>query len=71
MSPEQITVNLDPKTATALSRWLSRTAITIGPPYLEASEAIAAMIQVTIRFTDVTDAVASQIRHERRERGRG
>ena len=40
-------------------------------PYLMAAEAVTAMIRSTLRYTHVTDAVASQIRHERRERGRG
>ena len=68
----QITIELDTKTASALNQWLARTAPAIGPPYLTAAEAITAMIRTTLRYTDVTDAVASQITNERaaaRERG--
>ena len=61
----RITIDLDDKTATALNRWISREAVDIGPPYLETNEVITAMIMVSLRYTDVTATVASQIRHQR------
>ena len=67
----QITIEFNTKTAIALNQWLARTAPAIGPRNY-AAEAITAMIRSTLRYTDVTDAVASQITNERaaaRERG--
>jgi hypothetical protein len=46
-------------------------------PHVKLAEVIAAMVVTTARYDDVTDAVCSQIRHqrtaasERGERGRG
>lgn len=70
----RITVDLDPKVHSILNRWIARNAPAVGAPYLELAEVIGAMIVTTARYTDVTDSVCSQIRHERaagRERGRG
>lgn len=68
----RLAVDLDDRISTALNRWIARTAPEVGPPYLEAGEVIAAMIVVSLRYTDVTDTVASQIRHQRAAgRGRG
>jgi hypothetical protein len=56
---------------------MARNAATIGAPHVKLAEVIAAMVVITARFEDVTDAVCSQIRHqraaagERGERGRG
>jgi hypothetical protein len=44
----------------------------IGPPHVKLAEVIAAMVVTTARYEDVTDAVCSQIPHQRaaaRERG--
>ena len=51
----------------AFSRWLASAAVAVDPdnPHLEASEAISAMIRVTMRYTDITGLVASQLRLER------
>jgi hypothetical protein len=50
----------------AFGRWPASVAIAIDPdnpyPDLDAGEAIRAMIRVTLRFTDVTEQVASQLR---------
>jgi hypothetical protein len=70
----RITIDLDPKTHSILNRWISQAAISVGPPYLEAGEVIAAMIVTTARYTDVGDTVCSQVRQQRtagQERGRG
>ena len=42
-----------------------RSRLTRDNPHLEASEAISAMIRVTMRYTDITGQVASQLRLER------
>lgn len=70
----RLTADVDDKIATALNRWISREATELGAPYLEAGEVIGAMIMVCLKYTDVTDTLRSQIRHQRaaaRERGRG
>lgn len=69
----RITVDLDDKISTALNRFISKEAADLSPPYLEASEVLAAMIVTCLRYTDVTDTLRSQIRHQRaavQERGR-
>jgi len=60
-----VSVTLDDKSGTELNRWIARTVPEVGPPYLEVSEAVAAMIIVSVRYPDVTETVASQIRHQR------
>ena len=60
----RVTIDLDDHTAAALDRWLAMTAPHVGSQ-LEAGEAIGAMIRVVIRFEDITDTVASQIRLDR------
>ena len=73
----RITVDLDPPVHSILNLWSARNAATIGAPHVKLAEVIAAMVVITARFEDVTDAVCSQIRHqraaagERGERGRG
>jgi hypothetical protein len=73
----RITVDLDPPVHSILNLWTARNAATIGPPHVKPSEVIAAMVVITVRYQDVTDAVCSQIRYqreaarERGERGRG
>jgi hypothetical protein len=63
----QVAVHLNDAEHEAFSRWLASTAVAVDPdnPHLEASEAIGAMIRVTMRYTDVTDQVASQLRLQR------
>jgi hypothetical protein len=70
----QVAVHLDDTEHEAFGRWLARTAAAVGPgdPHLEPGEAIAAMIRCCLRYQDITDTVASQLRHERaaaQERG--
>ena len=73
----RITVDLDPPVHATLNLWMARHAATIGAPHVKLAEVIAAMVVITAWFEDVTDAVCSQIRHqraaegERGERGRG
>jgi hypothetical protein len=70
----RVTIDIDPKTATALSRWLAKTAPTIGAPFPAEAEVIMAMIVTCLRYADVADQVASQLRHQRaagKERDRG
>ena len=73
----RITVDLDPPVHSTLNLWMARNAAAIGPPHVKLAEVIAAMVVTTARYDDVTDAVCSQIRHqrtaasERGERGRG
>jgi hypothetical protein len=70
----RITVDLDPKIHAILNRWMASNAPAIGTPHVEMAEVIAAMIVTTAQYTDITDTVCSQIRHQRaagRERGRG
>jgi len=68
----QVAPHLNDVEHEAFSRWLARTAVAVDPdyPHLEASEAIRAMIRVTMRYSDITGQVASQLRHERAS-GRG
>jgi hypothetical protein len=63
----QVAIHLNDVEHEAFSRWLASTAVAVGPdnPHLEASEAISAMIRVTMRHTDITGQVASQLRLER------
>jgi hypothetical protein len=68
----RITVDLDPPVHSVLNLWSARNAAAIGPPHVKLAEVIAAMVVITARYQDVTDAVCSQIRHQRtatRERG--
>jgi hypothetical protein len=73
----RITVDLDPPVHATLNLWMARNAAAIGSPHVKLAEAIAAMVVITARYEEVTDAVCSQIRHqraaarERGERGRG
>ena len=63
----QVAVHLNDTEHEAFSRWLASTAAAVdrNNPHLEASEAISAMIRVTMRYTEVTGQVASQLRLER------
>ena len=63
----QVTIHLKDVEHEAFSRWLASTTVAVDPdnPQLEASEAISAMIRVTMRYTEVTGQVASQLRLER------
>jgi hypothetical protein len=63
----QIAVDLDDAEHEAFGRWLVSTAATVNPrdPHLDAGEAIRAMIRVTMRDTDITSTIASQLRLER------
>ncbi len=63
----QVAVHLNDAEHEAFSRWLASMAAAVDPdnPRLEASEAISAMIRVTMRYTDITGQVASQLRLER------
>jgi hypothetical protein len=70
----KITVNLDDRTHQALVRWTAHRAPNIGAPMVSEAELITAMIITTCRYADISDAVCSQIRHQRaarQERGRG
>jgi len=63
----QVALHLNDVEHEAFSRWLASTAAAVdrNNPHLEASEAISAMIRVTMRYTEVTGQVASQLRLER------
>jgi len=63
----QVAIHLNDVEHEAFSRWLAGTAAAVDPdnPHLEASEAISAMIRVTMRHTEVTGQVASQLRLQR------
>jgi hypothetical protein len=63
----QVAIHLNDVEHEAFSRWLASTAVAVDPdnPHLEASEAISAMIWVTMRHTDITSEVTSQLRLER------
>ena len=63
----QIAVDLDDAEHEAFGRWLTSTAAAVNPRdlHLDAGEAIRAMIRVTMRDTDITSTVASQLRLER------
>jgi hypothetical protein len=63
----QVAIHLNDVEHEAFSRWLAGTAVAVDPanPHLEASEAISAMIRVTMRYTDITGQVAGQLRLER------
>jgi hypothetical protein len=63
----QIAVDLDDAEHEAFGRWLASTAAAVNPrdPHLDAGEAIGAMIRVTMRDTEITSTVASQLRLER------
>jgi hypothetical protein len=56
---------LDDEVHQILTKWTAPHAADIGPPFIKLDELIAAMIVTTARYTDVTDAVCSQIRHQR------
>ncbi len=60
----QVAVHLNDAEHELFSRWLAGTAAAVDPdnPHLEASEAISAMIRVTMRYTDITSQVVSQLR---------
>ena len=49
----------------ALNRWIAGRAPSIGPPYLQAGEVIAAMIMLATTYSDVSAAVADQISRTR------
>jgi hypothetical protein len=68
----QVALDLDDAEHDAFNLWLASTAVAVNPddPHLEAGEAIRAMIRVTMRYSDITGQVASQLRHERAS-GRG
>ena len=63
----QVALHLNDVEHEAFSRWLASTAVAVDPEnsHLEASEAISAMIRVTMRYADFTGQVASQLRLER------
>ena len=63
----QVAIHLNDVEHQAFSRWLASTAVAVDPdnPHLEASEAISAMIRVTMRYTDITGQVTSQLHLER------
>jgi hypothetical protein len=63
----QVAIHLNDVEHGMFSRWLASTAIAVDPdnPHLEASEAISAMIRVTMRHSDITGQIASQLRLER------
>ena len=68
----RITADLDPPVHSTLNLWIARHAATIGPPHVTLAEVIASMVVITARYEDVTDAVCSQVRHQRtvaKERG--
>ena len=72
----RITVDLDPPVHSTLNLWIARNAATIGSPHVTLDVVIASKVVITARYEDVTDAVCSQVRHqraaatERGERGR-
>ena len=63
----QVAIHLNDVEHEMFSRWLAGTAVAVDPdnPHLEASEAISAMIRVTMRDAEVTGQVASQLRLQR------
>jgi len=63
----QVAIDLTDAEHGAFNRWLASTAVTVNPddPHLDAGEAIRAMIRVTMRYTDITSQVASQVRLDR------
>ena len=63
----QVAIDLTGAEHDAFNRWLASTAVTVSPddPHRNAVEAIRAMIRVTMRYTDITSQVASQVRLER------
>ncbi len=63
----QVAIHLNDAEHEFFSRWLAGMAAAVDPdnPHLEASEAIGAMIRVTMRYTDITSQVAGQLRLER------
>ena len=63
----QVAIHLNDAEHELFSRWLADTAAAVDPdnPHLEASEATSAMIRVTMRYTDITSQVVSQLRLER------
>jgi hypothetical protein len=63
----EIAVDLDDAEHEAFGRWLASTAAAVNPrdPYLDAGEAIRAMIRVTMHDADITSTVASHLRLER------
>jgi len=63
----QVAIDLTDAEHDAFNRWLASTAVTVNPndPQLDAGEAMRAMIRVTMRYTDITSQVASQVRLER------
>jgi hypothetical protein len=63
----QVAIHLNDVEREMFSRWLANTAVAVDPdnPHLEASEAISAMIRATMRYSDITGQVASQLRLER------
>ena len=63
----QVAIDLTDAEHDAFNCWLASTAVTVNPndPQLDAGEAMRAMIRVTMRYTDITSQVASQVRLER------
>ena len=63
----QVAIDLTDAEHDAFNSWLASTAVTVNPddPHLDAGEAIRAMIRITLRYTDITRQVASQVRLER------
>jgi hypothetical protein len=63
----QIAVDLDDAEHEGFGRWLASTAAAVNSrnPHLDAGEAIRAMSRVTMRDTEITSTVASQLRLER------
>jgi hypothetical protein len=57
----RITVDLDDQAYVALNRWIAGRAPSIGPPYVQAGEVVAAMIALATAYSDVSAAVAGQI----------
>jgi hypothetical protein len=57
----QVAIHLNDVEHEAFSRWLASAAVAVDPddPHLEASEAISAMIRVTMRYTDITGQPAA------------
>ena len=68
----QVAIHLNDAEHEAFSRWLASAAVAVDldNPHLEASEAISAMIRVTMRYADITGQVASQLRLERAAKDR-
>ena len=61
----QVAIDLNDAEHAAFNHWLACTARVVPGDELTASEAIRAMIRVTLRYTDISGQVASQLRHER------